>query len=48
MPIMIRQFIQIAEKWLDKTNGEFIIENTKQFEIKTVSIMAKTNTGFST
>jgi hypothetical protein len=34
--IMIRQFIQIAEKWLDKTNGEFIIENTKQFEIKTV------------
>jgi len=34
--MMIRQFIQIAEKWLDKTNGEFIIENTKQFEIKTV------------
>jgi len=33
----IRQFIKIAEKWLDNTNGEFIIENIKQFEIKTVS-----------
>jgi len=32
----IREFIQIAEKWLDMTNGEFIIENNKMFELKTV------------
>lgn len=32
----IREFIQIAEKWLDLTNGEFIIENNKMFELKTV------------
>lgn len=30
----IREFIQIAEKWLDLTNGEFIIENNKMFELK--------------
>ena len=34
--IKIREFIQIAEKWLDLTNGEFIIENNKMFELKTV------------
>jgi hypothetical protein len=32
----IRQFIKIGERWLDLTNGEFIIENNKMFEIKTV------------
>ena len=35
----IRQFIIIAERWLDLTNGEFIIENNKMFEIKTVPNM---------
>ena len=32
----VREFIKIAEKWLDLTNGEFIIENNRMFEIKTV------------
>jgi len=30
----IRDFINIVEKWLDLTNGEFIIENNKMFELK--------------
>ncbi|ALL06335.1 hypothetical protein AQ505_12995 [Pedobacter sp. PACM 27299] len=30
----IRAFISITEKWLDHTNGEFIIDNAKMFEIK--------------
>lgn len=34
--LKIREFIQIAEKWLDLTNGEFIIENNKMFELKTL------------
>jgi len=34
--LKIREFIEIAEKWLDLTNGEFIIENNKMFELKTV------------
>lgn len=29
----IREFIRISKKWLDITNGEFIIENNKMFEI---------------
>lgn len=36
--MQIREFIRIGEKWLDLTNGEFIIDNNKMFEIKTVSI----------
>jgi hypothetical protein len=29
----VRHFIQLTEKWLDLTDGEFIIENIKMFEI---------------
>lgn len=32
--LKIRDFIGIVEKWLDLTNGEFIIENNKMFELK--------------
>lgn len=34
--LKIRQFIEIVEKWLDLTNGEFIIENNKMFELKSM------------
>ena len=30
----LMDFIQIVNRWLDLTNGEFIIENNKMFEIK--------------
>ncbi len=36
--LKIREFILIAEKWLDLTNGEFIVENNKMFELKTVPV----------
>ena len=31
------EFIGIVEKWIELTNGEFIIENNKMFELKTKS-----------
>jgi len=31
--MQIRHFISITEKWLDATNGEFIIDNFKNFEL---------------
>ncbi len=33
----ITNFIEISKKWLNLTNGEFIIENNKMFEIKSVN-----------
>lgn len=33
---LVLEFIHIVEKWLDNTNGEFIIDNAKMFEIKNI------------